>query len=89
MKTYHIIVSGFVQGVFFRENTKKQADKLSIKGTVKNLDTGKVEIFAQGEEKNIKKFVEWCKIGSKLAKVKKLIINENEKQKYDAFEIKW
>ena len=46
----HIFVSGLVQGVFFRYFTKKTADKLNLKGWVKNLDDGRVEILAEGDE---------------------------------------
>lgn len=50
------ILKGRVQGVGFRFFTKKNANELSIKGTVKNLTNGDVEVFAKGEDYKIDKF---------------------------------
>lgn len=69
MKRIHLIISGSVQNVFFRDNTKKKAESLGIVGWVKNLETGKVETVAQGEEEKIEKFLEWCKRGPLIAHV--------------------
>ncbi len=76
MKRLHIFVSGRVQGVFFRANTVKVANKLGIKGWVKNLSDGRVEIVAEGSEEKLREFVEWLKKGPMLAKVTDLIIEE-------------
>lgn len=46
----HLIVSGTVQGVFFRAKTKDLADRLNLKGYVKNLPDGRVEICIEGED---------------------------------------
>lgn len=69
MKTLHIIVSGRVQGVFYRINTQRVAKSLGLNGTVRNLDTGEVEIFAQGKTKSLKELLKWARRGSKMAKV--------------------
>ena len=58
----HIIVKGIVQNVFFRDNTKKKAKEFGMKGSVKNLEDGSVEIFVK-ENKNLNVFIEWCKKG--------------------------
>jgi acylphosphatase len=57
MKIYHIYISGFVQGVGFRWYTKDIAKQLGIKGYVKNLSDGRVEIIAQGNEDSLKNFI--------------------------------
>ncbi|MFP4392995.1 MAG: acylphosphatase [Desulfohalobiaceae bacterium] len=49
-KSLHCLISGKVQGVNFRAWTKSQADSLGIKGWVRNLEDGRVEVIAQGEE---------------------------------------
>lgn len=49
-REYRILVSGTVQGVFFRAKTKEHADRLGIKGTVRNLKSGQVEICVVGTE---------------------------------------
>ena len=73
MKIHHYIVSGMVQGVFFRYYTKKTADKLSIKGTVRNLFNGDVEVYAQGKTANLESFENFLGQGSPSAEVKNLI----------------
>lgn len=64
----HIIVSGKVQGVFFRDYTKKEADKLGLTGWVKNTDNG-VEIIAEGDKNKLRKLIIAAKKGSPLSKV--------------------
>ena len=74
----HIVISGKVQGVFFRKNTKQKADNLDISGWVKNADDDKVEIFAQGSEENINSFINWCKHGPPKAEVKNIQVQEKK-----------
>ncbi|MBI2609190.1 MAG: acylphosphatase [Deltaproteobacteria bacterium] len=71
-KRVHIIVSGLVQGVFFRKNTEITAHKLGLFGKVQNLPDGNVEILAEGEHKNLQKLVEWCHKGPPRARVDKI-----------------
>jgi len=59
IKTLHAFVTGTVQGVFFRANTKNEAGKLGLTGWVKNLPNGKVEVEASGEEKKLKKLLKF------------------------------
>ena len=88
MKFVKIIVSGKVQGVFFRDFIQKKALNYNIKGYVKNLDDGSVEIVAQGDKKNISNFIFDCKIGTPLAKVKNLDIEEIQlSKKFNNFKI--
>ena len=54
MKRIHVIISGRVQGVFFRYNTNKVANKLGLKGFVRNLSDGCVEVVAEGSEDKLK-----------------------------------
>jgi acylphosphatase len=73
-----ITVSGWVQGVFFRHNTKRKADELGVMGTVRNLRDGSVEIVAEGDEDAIKRLVEWSKVGPPSARVKGIDITWEE-----------
>ena len=66
----HLVVSGFVQGVGYRQFTKKTALGLGLKGWVKNLDGGRVEVLFAGEKEIIAKAIEICRQGSFLAEVK-------------------
>ncbi|MGL5709768.1 MAG: acylphosphatase, partial [Cetobacterium sp.] len=69
MKTYHFIVKGRVQGVGYRITTQLNAQRIGVKGVVKNLSNGDVEVFAQGEENIIENFKKYLKIGSIMSKV--------------------
>ncbi len=66
----YVLVSGKVQGVFFRASTKKIAVELHLKGWVRNLDDGRVEAIFEGEKENVDKMVEWCRKGPDHAVVK-------------------
>ena len=59
----HIIVSGDVQGVFFRANTVTEATMLGLKGWVRNLPDGSVEVLAEGTRSALEKLLEWCSRG--------------------------
>jgi acylphosphatase len=84
----HLIVSGKVQGVWFRESTRLKAEELMIKGWVKNRPEGTVEIVAEGMEPDIKKFVEWCHEGPPRAIVRSLKETAQEfKGEFDSFNI--
>jgi acylphosphatase len=70
MKTrVHVIVSGRVQGVFFRAATKKEADVLGVKGWARNLPNGSVEAVFEGEEDVVNMLVDFVKHGPSRAKV--------------------
>lgn len=72
MKRIHLIIHGRVQGVFFRDYVRKEADKLGAVGFVRNLPDGTVEVIAEGAEDKLKKLSDACKRGSFLAKVEKV-----------------
>ncbi|ADI39304.1 putative acylphosphatase-2 [Waddlia chondrophila WSU 86-1044] len=54
----HAIVHGRVQGVFFRDTTKRKASEMGISGTVENLPDGTVEIFAIGKREDLENLIE-------------------------------
>lgn len=66
---YSIVVSGKVQGVWFRKHTKNKADALGIKGFVKNERNGSVYIAAEGYTAVLQEFINWLHTGSPLSKV--------------------
>ena len=85
----HIIVKGRVQGVYFRAYTQKQAVKLNIKGFVRNLANGSVEIVACGHPDELQKLTAWCHKGPLLAKVSQVIANAHAgDEHFDGFEIR-
>lgn len=64
-----LLVSGKVQGVFFRDAAKSQADMLGIRGWAKNLPDGRVEIVAEGDATAVERLARWAKEGSVHARV--------------------
>lgn len=68
----HFFVSGKVQGVFYRDSTCKKAQELNITGSVKNLNDGRVEVFAYGDPFAIKTLENWLWEGPKAAVVEQV-----------------
>lgn len=77
-KAAKLVVSGTVQGVFFRQFIKDNADKLNLKGITRNLDDGNVEIIVEGDHRDIDKMVEVCKQGPKHAQIKNVAVEERK-----------
>lgn len=75
MKSVKIIVSGRVQGVFYRDSTRRMAQDLGISGTVRNLPDGSVMIEAEGEEPNVQALIDWCRMGPPGARVDDLQVS--------------
>ena len=87
MKTIHLIISGKVQGVFFRATAKRQAQRLNITGWVKNTTEGNVELIVSGEAEILEEFIQWCNNGPDNAQVLNVKVNDNTYQHFDSFEI--
>ena len=87
-KKIYLLISGSVQGVFYRAEAKRKAEELNLTGWVKNMPDGKVEVIAEGEEKNLKEFIKWCYNGSDSAVVNEVKAKWTEyEEKFDKFEI--
>jgi acylphosphatase len=65
----HLKIEGRVQGVWFRESTRKKAQSLGVLGWVRNRSDGTVEAMAEGEEDKVKALVSWCHQGPPSAQV--------------------
>jgi acylphosphatase len=86
----HVFVYGKVQGVFFRANTKQQAERLGLKGWVKNTDDGRVEAVFEGDEKNIDEMIKWCHKGPSISKVEKVDLKKQKPTNvFDDFSIRY
>lgn len=82
-----IVISGRVQGVFYRAWTRNTAKSLQLNGWVRNTGDGKVEAFFVGKKKNIEEMIEKCKDGSKYSDVKIVKTRWEKVEKYSDFEI--
>ena len=65
----HMFISGRVQGVFFRSQTKNNADNYDVKGWVRNLPDGRLEAVFEGEKEAVQALIEFCKHGPSGARV--------------------
>jgi acylphosphatase len=63
MRRLHLVVSGRVQGVCFRLYTVREASRLGLRGWVRNLRSGEVEVLAEGDEAGLKALEAWCRQG--------------------------
>ena len=69
MKRARVRISGLVQGVYFRSETKARADSLGVAGWVRNAADGTVEAVFEGEGKRVEQMVAWCRRGPAGARV--------------------
>ena len=88
MKRARVIVDGVVQGVGYRYNVKHAAMKHKVKGYVKNLDDGRVEVVAEGEEDSLAIFLEEIRIRREPIMVESMdVVYEEPKQAFKTFKI--
>jgi len=86
----HVFITGRVQGVFFRAETKKQALELGLKGWVRNLYDRRVEAVFEGSENSVGKMIDWCKKGPGPAHVKGVeSVEEPPVNRFENFEIRY
>ncbi|MET0232052.1 MAG: acylphosphatase [Rhodanobacteraceae bacterium] len=69
MPTARFLVSGRVQGVFFRASTRTEAERLGLAGTASNLDDGRVEVVASGADTALDALEKWLRRGPPSARV--------------------
>ena len=86
-KSVRVYISGTVQGVFFRGFIKENAEKLGVKGFVRNLDDGRVEVFLEGNIEEVKKMIGICKKGPRHSEIKHNEIKEERFQDFKQFKV--
>ena len=84
----YVIVSGRVQGVWFRASMRKRAEELGLTGWVRNRLDGDVEAVIEGPPHAVQELVEWCHIGSPGARVDQVRCSEEPPQGLTDFRIK-
>ena len=80
-------IKGRVQGVWFRDSTRKVAESLGLCGHAINLNDGNVEVFACGEQAAIDQLADWLRNGPPMAKVTQVIADDATWQDVDGFKI--
>ncbi|MDQ3265457.1 MAG: acylphosphatase [Myxococcota bacterium] len=76
MRRVRLRITGRVQGVFFRESTRREATRLGLQGWVRNLDDGSVEAVVQGLAGDVETMVQWCHRGPQLARVESVQVTD-------------
>ena len=79
------LISGRVQGVFFRASTQKRALELGVNGWARNLPDGRVEVLACGEEQAVNSFVKWLWEGPPASRVERVDCEEQVLQQVSGF----
>ncbi len=83
------LISGRVQGVFYRSSAQQQASNLGLRGWVRNLMDGRVELLACGDQVILDELEKWLQIGPDYAKVSNIeVITETPKVLAETFEVK-
>jgi acylphosphatase len=85
----YYLVSGRVQGVFFRASTRETARELGIAGWVRNTSDGKVELLACGSEQQLRELERWLRQGPDNARVDELLIRDTGEQSGEGFDIRY
>jgi len=86
-KSVRLYVDGNVQGVFFRAFVKENAERLNVKGFVRNLEDGRIEVFIEGNTNEVDKMIELCKKGPKHSNIKKVDMKPEKFQDFKTFKI--
>lgn len=88
MSKAHVYISGFVQGVGYRQFVKREARNLNLTGWVRNLPDGRVEAVFQGDKKNIEEAIKACHSGPFLSSIENVeIVWEETERTLDSFEV--
>jgi len=86
-KSIRIYITGTVQGIFFRAFVKENAERYNVKGFVRNLEDGRVEVFLEGDTNAVDKMIELCKKGPKHSDIKKVEIKDERFQDFKTFKV--
>ncbi len=83
-----VLVSGRVQGVFFRDSTREKAEALGLSGWVRNLPNGDVEAVFEGDPESVREMVSWCEQGPPQATVEDVAAEEEPPEGLHGFEVR-
>jgi acylphosphatase len=71
-----VLVSGRVQGVWYRDSCREVAQREGVAGHARNLDDGRVEVVAEGAADAVERLVSWCRIGPPRAEVTAVVVED-------------
>jgi len=82
-----VTAHGRVQGVFFRDSTREEAERRGVAGSVRNTGEGTVEAVFEGEEAAVDALVEFCRSGPGSANVERVDVEQEEPEGLEGFEV--
>jgi acylphosphatase len=86
-KAVRLYIEGSVQGVFFRQFIQENAERQNLRGFVRNLEDGRVEVFIEGDNDNVDRMIELCKSGPKHSQIRNVEVKEEKFQDFKEFKI--
>jgi acylphosphatase len=86
-KSVRLYIDGTVQGIFFRGFVKENAERYDVKGFVRNLENGNVEVFLEGNAEDVNKMIELCKKGPRHAQIRKVEVKPEKFQDFKTFKV--
>ncbi len=86
-KSVRLYINGTVQGVFFRIFVKENAERYNVKGFVRNLEDGRVEVFLEGDSDGVNKMIELCKKGPRHSQIRDIQIKPERFQDLKTFKV--
>ena len=85
---YRVLISGRVQGVFFRDTCRRLAEQSGVAGWVRNLPDGRVEAVFEGPDEEVRRLVEWARGGPRYAVVDDVAVQSEPPEGLAAFLVK-
>jgi acylphosphatase len=85
---YRVLISGRVQGVFFRDTCRKMAERHGVSGWVRNMPDGSVEAVFEGSTGDVSRLVEWSRHGPRTAVVEDVRVQAEPPEGISGFQIR-
>jgi acylphosphatase len=85
---YRLLISGHVQGVFFRDTCRRMAERLGVSGWVRNLSDGSVEAVFEGADGEVGRLMEWSRHGPPRAVVEDVLVQSEPPEGISGFQIR-
>ena len=83
-----VVAHGYVQGVFFRDTTRRRAESMGVAGWARNNPDGTVEAVFEGPPEGVESMVEFCRRGPGRSEVERLEVSEEEPEGLSGFSIR-
>ena len=87
IKSKRVLISGSIQAVFFKQFIKDEAEKVNVRGHVRGLEDGKIEVFLEGDNVAVDNLVTLCRSNSRYAQVRSLELKDEKFQDSKDFKI--